>query len=111
MTTPGSQRLPEERSARRDRRYCCESIQYHTIRCFLSLLRKSEAGRIVNVPSTLEFLTDQSDCRSAFYGVTTLAYKSSKTALNAITVQAAKELAPGLPYVSFALVQEQRSKR
>lgn len=63
------------------------------IRHFLPLLRKSEAGRIVNVSSTMGSLSDQSNRESAYYDLTTLAYNSSKTALNAITIQFAKELA------------------
>lgn len=59
---------------------------------FLPLLKKSPAGRIVNVSSTLGSLKDQSDASSDFYGANTVAYNSSKTALNMITVAFAKEL-------------------
>jgi NAD(P)-dependent dehydrogenase (short-subunit alcohol dehydrogenase family) len=63
-----------------------------TMREFLPLLRKSEAGRIVNVSSSLGSLTEQSKPTSPYYPVTTTAYNSSKTALNALTIQLAKQL-------------------
>ena len=59
---------------------------------FLPLLRKSEAGRIVNVSSGLGSLTQNSDPNWEFYQVKPLAYNSSKTALNAFTVILAHEL-------------------
>ncbi len=59
---------------------------------FLPLLKKSPAGRVVNVSSTLGSLGDQSDTSSDFYGANVLAYNSSKTALNMITVSFAKDL-------------------
>jgi NAD(P)-dependent dehydrogenase (short-subunit alcohol dehydrogenase family) len=59
---------------------------------FLPLLKKSPAGRVVNVSSTLGSLGDQSDTSSDFYGTNVLAYNSSKTALNMITLSFAKEL-------------------
>ena len=58
----------------------------------LPLLRKSPAGRIVNVSSGLGSLTLLSDPKSAQHGVNVLGYDSSKTALNAFTVALAKEL-------------------
>jgi NAD(P)-dependent dehydrogenase (short-subunit alcohol dehydrogenase family) len=60
---------------------------------FLPLLRQSEAGRIVNVSSTLGSLTEQSNPESAYYAFNIIGYNSSKTALNALTVQLAKQLA------------------
>jgi NAD(P)-dependent dehydrogenase (short-subunit alcohol dehydrogenase family) len=63
------------------------------IREFLPLLRKSEAGRIVNTSSSGGSLTDQSNPQSPYYFVNTAGYNSSKTALNALTVQLAKQLA------------------
>ena len=63
-----------------------------TIRTLLPLLRKSPAGRIVNMSSGLGSLTQQLDPESSYYGVNLLAYNSSKTAVNAITVAFAKEL-------------------
>ncbi|MGA8183238.1 MAG: SDR family oxidoreductase [Terriglobia bacterium] len=61
-------------------------------RAFIPLLKKSEAGRIVNVSSTLGSLTVSGDPNSPFYGVNSLAYQSSKAALNALTVLFAKAL-------------------
>jgi NAD(P)-dependent dehydrogenase (short-subunit alcohol dehydrogenase family) len=62
------------------------------IREFLPLLRKSDAGRIVNTSSSSGSLTDQSNPASPYYFVNTTGYNSSKTALNALTVQLAKQL-------------------
>ena len=59
---------------------------------FLPLLKKSGAGRIVNVSSGLGSLTQNSDPAWEFYEVKPLAYNSSKTALNAFTVMLAHEL-------------------
>jgi NAD(P)-dependent dehydrogenase (short-subunit alcohol dehydrogenase family) len=59
---------------------------------FLPLLRRSEAGRIVNVSSTMGSLTDQLDPDSPYYGVITPAYQGSKAALNGLTVALAKLL-------------------
>ncbi len=58
----------------------------------LPMLRKSSAGRIVNLSSGLGSLSQNSDPNWAFDSVNLLAYNSSKTALNAVTVQFAKEL-------------------
>jgi len=58
----------------------------------LPLIRKSDAGRIVNVSSGLGSLTQNSDPDWDFYPVKLLAYNSSKTALNAFTVMLAHEL-------------------
>lgn len=59
----------------------------------LPLLRRSAAGRIVNMSSALGSLALGTDPASPFAGVSLLAYQSSKTALNAITIAYAKELA------------------
>jgi NAD(P)-dependent dehydrogenase (short-subunit alcohol dehydrogenase family) len=59
---------------------------------FLPLLRRSDAGRIVNLSSGLGSLALNSDPSWAFAPVKYLAYNSSKTAVNAITVQFAHEL-------------------
>jgi len=56
------------------------------------LLKKSEAGRIVNMSSGLGSLTQNSDPNWGFAGVKPLAYNSSKAALNMITVIFAAEL-------------------
>src|SRR5688572_11821500 len=58
----------------------------------LPLIRKSDAGRIVNVSSGLGSLTQNSDPTWEFYPVKLLAYNTSKTALNAFTVALAYEL-------------------
>ncbi|MEN9518205.1 MAG: hypothetical protein RLZZ381_793 [Cyanobacteriota bacterium] len=58
----------------------------------LPLLRKSDAGRIVNVSSSVGSLTEQSNPDSPYYAITTTGYNSSKAALNALTVQLAKQL-------------------
>jgi len=60
----------------------------------LPLLRKSAAGRIVNLSSGLGSLTLSSDPASEFGTSIYLAYQSSKAAVNAITVAYAKELRP-----------------
>ena len=59
---------------------------------FLPLLKKSEAGRIVNHSSGLGSLTQNSDPNWGFAGVKPLAYNSSKAALNMMTVIFAAEL-------------------
>jgi len=58
----------------------------------LPLLRRSKAGRIVNLSSGLGSLARNSDPKWPFAGVKYLAYNTSKTAVNAITVQFAHEL-------------------
>lgn len=59
---------------------------------FLPLLRRSDAGRIVNVSSTMGSLADQSDPLSLYYEVVVPAYQTSKVALNGVTVSLAKLL-------------------
>lgn len=56
----------------------------------LPLIYKSEAGRIVNISSGRGSLTQHSDPQCNY--AKTLAYNSSKTALNAFTVMLAAEL-------------------
>jgi NAD(P)-dependent dehydrogenase (short-subunit alcohol dehydrogenase family) len=58
----------------------------------LPLLRRSAAARIVNMSSSLGSLALASDPASQQYPVMLLSYNSSKSALNAITIQYAKEL-------------------
>jgi len=58
----------------------------------LPLLRRSDAGRIVNLSSGLGSLALNSDPSWAFAPVKYLAYNTSKSAVNAITVQFAHEL-------------------
>ena len=63
-----------------------------TTQAMLPLLRRSPAGRIVNLSSGLGSLARNSDPGWGFAAVKYLAYNSSKTAVNAITVQFAHEL-------------------
>jgi len=58
----------------------------------LPLIKKSPAGRIVNVSSILGSLTLHSDENSDATGVKPLAYDASKTALNQFTVHLAAAL-------------------
>ncbi len=58
----------------------------------LPLLRKSAAGRVVNVSSILGSLTMHSNGKLGGSGSMVLAYDASKTALNAYTVHLAKTL-------------------
>lgn len=58
----------------------------------LPLLRKSPAGRIVNLSSILASLTLHADPASPIYLSKAFAYDASKTALNAFTVHLAAEL-------------------
>jgi NAD(P)-dependent dehydrogenase (short-subunit alcohol dehydrogenase family) len=58
----------------------------------LPLLKKSEAGRIVNLSSILGSLTLHADPKSPIYHAKSFAYDASKTALNAYTVHLAYEL-------------------
>lgn len=62
-------------------------------KAMLPLLRQSQAGRIVNVSSGLGSITQASDRNYEFFQVNNLPYQSSKAAVNAITVEFAKELA------------------
>ncbi|XYH97348.1 SDR family oxidoreductase [Sorangium sp. So ce1128] len=64
-----------------------------TIKHFAALLRRSSSPRVINVSSTMGSLTSISDPAHWLAGVNTLAYSSSKTALNALTVAFAKDLA------------------
>lgn len=59
----------------------------------LPLLKKSEAGRIVNLTSILGSLSEHSDKNSPIFGAKLLAYDSSKAAVNMFTIQLAQELA------------------
>jgi NAD(P)-dependent dehydrogenase (short-subunit alcohol dehydrogenase family) len=58
----------------------------------LPLLRLSQAGRIVNMSSSLGSLTRNADPTSPFASMRLLGYNASKTALNAFTVLLASEL-------------------
>jgi len=59
----------------------------------LPLLRKSEAGRIVNLSSILGSLTLHATKGSYVYDAKTFAYDTSKAALNSFTIHLAHELA------------------
>ncbi|MCC5653750.1 SDR family oxidoreductase [Nostoc sp. XA013] len=61
-------------------------------KAMLPLLKKSTAGRIVNLSSGLGSLTQNSDPNYEFADFKLLAYNSSKTAVNALTVLLAAEL-------------------
>ena len=65
---------------------------FAVLQTMLPLLRKSEAGRVVNMSSGLGSLTQNSDPNYEFAPVKLLAYNSSKTTINAFTVQLAYEL-------------------
>jgi NAD(P)-dependent dehydrogenase (short-subunit alcohol dehydrogenase family) len=58
----------------------------------LPLLRRAPVACVVNVSSELGSLTWGTDPESPYYVANLLAYNSSKTALNAVTVSYAKEL-------------------
>jgi NAD(P)-dependent dehydrogenase (short-subunit alcohol dehydrogenase family) len=58
----------------------------------LPLLKKSEAGRIVNLSSILGSLTLHADPTSPIAGFKAFAYDASKSALNAFTIHLAAEL-------------------
>ena len=61
-------------------------------KALLPLLKKSPAGRIVNLSSILGSLSLQADPKSPIYNAKSFAYDASKTALNAFTVHLAYEL-------------------
>lgn len=58
----------------------------------LPLIRKSPAGRIVNVSSRLGSLGLHADPKSSIYHAKAFAYDTSKTALNAFTIHLAYDL-------------------
>jgi len=58
----------------------------------LPLIRKSDAGRIVNLSSILASLTLHATPGSFIYDAKTFAYDASKSALNAFTIHLAYEL-------------------
>lgn len=70
---------------------------------FVPLLRQSPSGRIVNVSSTLGSLTLASDPASPLAALPpAVAYATSKTALNALTLHYARELRPDRIWVNAA---------
>jgi NAD(P)-dependent dehydrogenase (short-subunit alcohol dehydrogenase family) len=58
----------------------------------LPLIKKSSAGRIVNLSSILGSLTLHANPKSPIYDAKSFAYDASKTALNAFTIHLAYEL-------------------
>ncbi len=60
---------------------------------FLPLLRAAGTAKVIMISSGLGSLGWLSDPSNPFHGVNILGYNSSKTALNAVTVSFAKELA------------------
>jgi NAD(P)-dependent dehydrogenase (short-subunit alcohol dehydrogenase family) len=65
-----------------------------TTQAFLPLLRRSDAPRVVMISSGLGSLSAASDPASRYYSAyNNLGYNTSKTALNAVTVSLAKDLA------------------
>ncbi len=63
-------------------------------RAFLPLLMKAKGAKIIMVSSGLGSLTWRSDAENPHHAVNYMGYNSSKTALNAVTVCFAQELAP-----------------
>jgi NAD(P)-dependent dehydrogenase (short-subunit alcohol dehydrogenase family) len=66
--------------------------QVAVTKALLPLIRKSAAGRIVNLSSILGSLTLHATPGSPIYDAKSFAYDASKTALNAFTVHLAYEL-------------------
>ncbi len=60
---------------------------------FLPLLTASDAGRIVNVSSTMGSLSEQVNPESPYFGMVVPAYETSKAALNGLTIALSKALA------------------
>ena len=58
----------------------------------LPLLRKSPAGRIVNLASSLGSLNGNSDPSSPYFAQRYIGYNASKAALNMLTIQLTEEL-------------------
>ncbi|MCF8480198.1 MAG: SDR family oxidoreductase [Rhodospirillum sp.] len=58
----------------------------------LPLLRRSSAGRVVNLSSSLGSLALNGDPTSPYYSVRLIGYNASKAALNMLTVQLSEEL-------------------
>ncbi len=60
---------------------------------FLPLLKKSAAGRIVNLSSILGSIGEHADRNSSIYGMNFSAYDTSKAAVNLYTVELSQALA------------------
>ncbi len=61
-------------------------------KAFLPLLRNAQAGRVVNVSTSLASLFSLQDPQWHLFGLDSTAYSISKTALNSLTALFAKEL-------------------
>src|SRR5207237_6062338 len=61
-------------------------------KALLPLLKKSDAGRIVNMSSILGSQSLHADAKSQIYDFKTLSYDASKAALNSFTIHLAHEL-------------------
>ncbi len=66
---------------------------FETTQRFLPLIRKSKAGRIVNMSSDLGSMHAMDDPSGAQYDVLAPGYRASKCALNVVTLLFAQELA------------------
>ncbi|MEM7466064.1 MAG: SDR family NAD(P)-dependent oxidoreductase [Pseudomonadota bacterium] len=66
---------------------------FTTIQTFLPVLKRSSAGRIVNMSSDLGSVAAMTDRSSEQFGVVAPGYRASKCALNTLTIQFANELA------------------
>jgi NAD(P)-dependent dehydrogenase (short-subunit alcohol dehydrogenase family) len=89
MTTPSQQSID-------DIRMVYETNVFAPVRvtqAFLPLLKKSGTANVVMVSSGLGSKGWLSDPRNEFFGVNYLGYNSSKSALNAVALSFAKELA------------------
>ena len=64
-----------------------------TTNAFIPLLKKSKAGRIVNVSSGLGSIAFASDKNHPYYAYNSLGYNTSKSAVNHVTVSFSKALA------------------
>ena len=64
---------------------------FSVLQAMLPLLQHSPAPRVVNVSSTIGSLAHQSNPEWFGYAINTLAYSSSKAALNSLTIAFAKE--------------------
>ncbi|WP_420572610.1 SDR family oxidoreductase [Kordia sp.] len=62
------------------------------IKEFIPLLKKSESGNIINVSSGLASLNQNSDPTYEYYDYKSLAYSTSKSALNMVTILFSYEL-------------------
>ncbi len=93
---PGRQPTTPSQQPVSDIREVYETNVFGPIRvtqAFLPLLKSAGHGKVVMVSSGLGSLGWLSDPGNRFYGVNILGYNSSRSALNAVTLAFAKELA------------------